>query len=359
MLAWRWCCDDAIFYRIRDAKYGLWRGGTATVNDLLLDASGEKAALCFQPMLAGDVTKIIWCTGTVTTGNTVDVRLETMSGADPSGSLLAANTNGSQVVGSGDDVVWFETALTSAATVTPDMLLAVVITVPASTNLNIRCVNNSNSGSGTGLFPRGRHYTTSWGTTSNNPSIFLEYSDGRRVPASGSFIPHITATTLAVSTSTTPDEVGNLFIPTIASRIAGVQVYIAQTTGTFDVILYSSANAVLASFSTTNTNIVSGSALRLFFSSSYDVVAGDTYRLVLKPTNTTNTSTIYYTTKDNIDLTAAGDDYYMTERTDAGSWTETTTRVCGIFPIFGGFDDGAGPGGGMLVHPGMTGGMNG
>ena len=59
------------------------------------EAANEQAAGVFQAPFTGTIDKVIFATGTVATGGTVDVRLETVSIAngDPTGTLLGTNSN--------------------------------------------------------------------------------------------------------------------------------------------------------------------------------------------------------------------------------------------------------------------------
>jgi hypothetical protein len=69
----------------------------------------------------------------------------------------------------------------------------------------------------------------------------------------------------------------------------------------------------------------------------------------------------YFTFRTDGDKTAVigtATDIQYTERTNAGAWTENTNRLFAMQAIITGLDAG-GATGGMLVHPGMTGGMRG
>ena len=65
---------------------------------MLLNAASEEAAGVLYAPKTGTISKIGFLTGTVTTGDTVDARMETVSAAngDPTGTLLGTNSNGSQ-----------------------------------------------------------------------------------------------------------------------------------------------------------------------------------------------------------------------------------------------------------------------
>lgn len=76
----------------------LTAAGAPSLGNYLLDANGEKAALVFAATAAKAIRKIHFRTGTVTTGDTVDCRVETVDTAangDPTGTLHTTNSNGS------------------------------------------------------------------------------------------------------------------------------------------------------------------------------------------------------------------------------------------------------------------------
>lgn len=146
--------------------------------DLLIDAASEKAASIVRAGKTGTIDKVGFKTRTVTTGDTVDVRLETVDLAtgNPSGTLLGTNSNGSQVIGDADDNTWFTTALTTGVAVTKGDLFAVVIvngSVPG--NMNIAAFNWNRS-----LFPYALLFTTVWTRpgTNRGSNFSFEYDDG-------------------------------------------------------------------------------------------------------------------------------------------------------------------------------------
>ena len=100
--------------------------------DFLLDAAGEIAGFVFRAPKAGEIDQIHFRTGTVTTGDDLDVRLETVDAAngDPTGTLADTNSNATQAVGNGDDDTWFAVSLTASATVTADTPYAIALTAP-------------------------------------------------------------------------------------------------------------------------------------------------------------------------------------------------------------------------------------
>src|SRR3990167_3397480 len=92
---------------------------TLTTTTYVIDAAAEKVAIVVAASTAKDIHKVHVRTGTVTTGDTVDVRIETVDSAttgDPTGTLWQTNTNGALVIADGDDSVWKSVTLTADAT---------------------------------------------------------------------------------------------------------------------------------------------------------------------------------------------------------------------------------------------------
>ena len=325
---------------------------------MTIDASGEKAAIAFNPPRAGNIRKIWWGTRTVTTGDTVDVRVETVSSSFPSGTLWGTNTNASQVVDAANDNAVFTTTLTADAVVTRSSLIAVVI-VAASGNMQISCVGSTYVLSGSNNHPRSSLYTTSWAFNANTLIVSLEYDDGEIWPA----VPYMTffngATSRNYSTSSTPDEYGNVFVPSATFSCDAVWVVNSVATGTSPVIyLMDSSDTVLASATISNNYKSTGlySAV-ISLDANVTLSAGQTYRLTYVPSTTSNCAIVDFEQIPSGIKLPLFSSMSKTTRTDAGAWTNDATVICSIFPVVSGIDGGAG--GGLLTHPGMSGGMRG
>jgi len=84
------------------------------------------------------------------------------------------------------------------------------------------------------------------------------------------------------------------------------------------------------------------------------------YRLVLEPTSATDITSYHFSVNAAavMDVEEGGQNFHYTEKKDGG-WTDTVTDRPMIGLLIDQFDDGAGGAGGMIVHPGMSGGMRG
>jgi hypothetical protein len=115
----------------------LWTTGnssaTGAVVSMTMDSTADQLAWVGKSTVADSLTKLYFRTGTVTTGATVDVRIETVVNGRPSGTLWAANTNIGVAIADGDDNVWKTATLTSAATLAMGDEYAIVIASSAGT----------------------------------------------------------------------------------------------------------------------------------------------------------------------------------------------------------------------------------
>jgi hypothetical protein len=344
----------------------LMSGALSLVSATFSEANGGYACV-FQVPRSGDIRIIRWATLTVTTGATLDVRLETVDLAtgDPSGSLWAANTNASQVVANGDDNTFFATTLTADATVVIGDLIAFVVKNPAVSHGNM-----SLSG-------------TSWGTDDNLPygddhngvgytksNVFLtfalEYSDGVIVPVQGILPPTTSQSTLTLTTSATPDVAGMLFTALAPMRVYGAWV-IVDRDGDCHLRLVSTAynqgagTGILADVAL-DANVRRDAAQRrtpAYFENPFDLVVGTSYRLIVEPTTTTNVVLPFYNTGTANCLNAwAGGGCLTTAKDPAGNadWTDYnagTFRWAPMGLLVGGIESGgSGSGGGSFTFVG-------
>ena len=342
----------------------LWDGPSAGLGygSLLLDAASEKAAYIVRAPKTGTISKVGFRTGTVTTGATVDVRLETvnLTTGDPSGTLFGTNTNGSQIIADTDDNMWFLTTLTAGASVTKGALIALVIVNPAASfgNLNISMFGDQSIG----IFPYNDLYTTVWAKSNNSPIMVFEYSDGSYTPILGAY-PYSALSSVAYNIDTVAqDEVALKFKLAFPAQISGCLLYITLGAD-MDVVLYDSDGTTVLTSISLDVDVKATTAAEycyISFPSSISLSKDTFYYLSLKPTTVTNI-TAY--TMDAPSVAAMGSmdggvNFYYSSRVGAGAWSDVTTRMIAAFIILDKLDDGVG-GGGMLVHSGMTGGLNG
>lgn len=320
---------------------GGWRDGI-TIGSLTIDAGDEKAAFVFRAPKAGNIDRVAFRTATVTTGATVDVRLETVgTDGNPTGTLAGTNTNGSKVIANGDDDAWIETTLTAAAAVTRGQLLALVIVNPSVSPGNLNIARFGGEG-----FPYALNYTTSWQTkTSSTLPMAVRYDD-TTYPRVWGAQPFATLAQTSVTTATTPDEVGNKFTVPFPCKAEGawVAANVSNTSGDFTVRLYDGSNNVLAS-ATIDMNQQGAELHRVVWDTEVTLAIATTYRLVILPTTTNALNYRHATWPSGLASAAPGAGAWeFTSRTDAGAWTDTADKIAMIGLLISALDDGAGGG---------------
>jgi hypothetical protein len=140
----------------------------------------------------------------------------------------------------------------------------------------------------------------------------------------------------AFSSSSTPDEVGNLISLPFKHRIIGAQLSI-DVDNACNIVLYNGGTSTISMIA----NVRNGTQRypgREFFSTPITINANTSYRLVYKPTTTSNIGigdsefppSYEAACKSSI---LQGASVSMTSRTDAGAWTDTATAIINISPI--------------------------
>lgn len=193
----------------------------------------------------------------------------------------------------------------------------------------------------------------------HNPAIAPVYNDGLIVPNCEIII---ATSTGSYNSSSTPDEIGVRWIPNKTGTCIGAWLVGRRNSAAanWDCILYDSASVELVNVSFDGEAVASIGSNRQInvFWEGISVTAGSTYYLVAKPT-TTSSILVNEQTFANAAHRASynGAALMKTEQTDGGGFTETDTEMRSIGPILS--DIAAGAGGGLLVHPGTSGGARG
>jgi len=316
----------------------------------LLNASGMKYAVIFNIPKTGNIRKIHFRTGSVTTGRDTDCRLETVDATtgNPSGTLKGTNANATVVAASITANVWVTSpAFTADCAVTIGDLVAVVLVPTSTPNFNVNGFTVGTSGVRI-PYTDGYNGTTWTKATDHIPGIAIEYDDG-----SFYFIPN-TMPASAVNTHTfnngsTPDEHALKFKTLGKMRLTGLWLW-GDTDGDFDIVVYdSNGTSVLSTTSIDKDNRQGTGIGHHFFTLAASVVlsANTFYRISIKPSSSTSL-TIYsidVSTAAIMDQLAGGQNIHHSTQTNGGGWSDTTTRRLLMGGIFDQIDDGAGSGG--------------
>ena len=329
------------------------RSGTGEA-DQTIAASGNKFAMIFQVPKTGTITKVGFFTRVVSNSQTLRVGLESLdANGDPSGVQYGGSAVGTQT--SPAQLTYYEVTLATGASSTRGNTIAAVIQFDSTVgSVAINCASGVDI-----AFPYTDFYSTSWTKAGSAAYLTIGYSDGTYEPIF--LLPVNSQTTYTnFNSSSVPDERALRFslpYPVTVQGFWGDFGYGAN----FDIVLYEGTTALLT-YSVVNVNKQAGSQYGTYlFNSSVNLSKDTVYRLAIKPTTTTNVSVLEITvnTAAMLDMLSGGQAFHFSSRADAGAWSDTTTRRPIMGLILSAADDGVGGGGGMIVNPGMSGGLNG
>ena len=356
---------------------GLWiphfRDPAGTISlgtGLLIDANGEKAAFVGRVWNKDGTTKNItgvgFRFGAVTKGATTDITVSLQDVATANG-----NPDGTQDqsvnVGNANIIAntWTEVTFgTARANVPFGSLLSVVFEYQTFVTGDSIAISSMNMYS---IPTRGDSYndlyTTAWVKDISNPVIVLFFDDGTFGTLMGGLPIKATMTQLYNNTSD-PRSYGLAFQFPFPCKIDCAQV-VADLDSDANFILYDASggvvtNGTIETYSGTRYGL--GVGLYLCPFDAHISLSKDTeYRLMIEPQTATDIDLYGFNVNNNLHLQAVGGgpNWQWVQKTVAGVFTKTSTRrpVMGVSVI--GFDDAAGVGGGLLTHPGMSGGMRG
>lgn len=341
------------------APIPFWKmfGKTSSTSSATMSAAGDKYAQVFAAPKTGTIDRVRIRTGVVTTGATVDVRLEsvTASTGDPSGSLAAANTNASWVIANTDDNVWVEIPLTAGYAATQGEILAIVVVNPGVSFANM-------------VFPRGPSVDSpafgfsdfftaaAWNKAQNLGYMGVRYNDGlyAHIPSLVSELPAGASFNSTTNSAGGGDERGNKITIPIACTVYGFWIEPATAKAAQDIVLYDANDNVLLTkaFDADLTVNSSGGDVLVPFASTVDLVAGQVVRIVQKP-GASNVTNWTVTVAAGLGTTFPGGTACVyTRRTDAGAWTDTSDKVSMIGLLLSRLDDGARSAG--IIQPGQV-----
>ena len=313
--------------------------------------------MIFDIPKTGTITKLGFLNGAG--GNvtgTVEASLQTVSGSIPSGTNYGGSLPGT--VTNPTENTAYEVTLATPASATKGNRVALKLRLSALTSgiLRVQYVNQ---------VPNNQlpYVVNSFDVKSSvRPAMWVVYDDGTVGVIPGTF-PLVATTTLAVSSSTTPDEVGNYFTSPVKLRAIGVAAMFQSLNGptSADAMkLYNAAGTVLATVTfDVGTVALSGASgyAHVLFSSPIDIEADTVYRLAFLP-GATSRDVRYLTVPSQALMINGWDvDWKYTSRVDGGAWTETPGRALPFTLLVDAIDIPAA--GGLLLHPGMSGGIRG
>lgn len=312
----------------------------------ILNTTGHKVAAVYHAKKSGNIRTIRGlCTAAVVTGGnpTFDVRVETVNTADgnPSGTLFGTNTNATLTVSASG--AW-EVTLTADAAVSEGDSFAVVVncTSGSATSSATFTVQGTTI---TAAFPYSLTNTGSWSKQASPPCGQAPfYDDGEMV--AGATVFSSSTTTESWGSSSTPDEIGNVWQFADSVDIGGVHgQFSAQASGSFDVVIYDDAGTAL--YTRTFDSDMQRSANN---EGSWDlkfppitIAAATNFRIVLKPTTNNARLAVRSFVSSAIRAQHSAEAQY-TSRTDGGSFSDDATKLALICPVIEAFNGGGGGG---------------
>jgi len=329
--------------------FGMIRGDILDNTGPIIDATGEKVGFVFQVPKTGTIDRVCFRVRDVTTSQTLRAGLETVDATTgaPTGTQYGGSAVGTQAAPV--QQTFYEVTLGTAASATAGDTVALVVQFDSTVgNLRLGQIDGLSGGPRAGI-PYINHYTTAWAKSQSGvPLMAIRYDDGSYENIGA--MPFASRTDTAFNSGSTPDEIGNYFTLPGPMRAAGVFA-IATPTGAFDIVFYEGSTA-LRTISVDPDVVGNAGAVEFFlrFSSPVSLTASTAYRIVFKPTTTTNISVrqLGVLSTAMLDVLPGGSDWYKTSRSDAGSWTEdNTARIWGLGILFDQIDDGASAGGGV------------
>lgn len=342
------------------------------VSILTFDSAADRLAWVGRSPYADSLTTIYLGTRTVTTGCTINVRIETVTNGRPSGTLWATDTSVSVVVADTDDNNVKTATLTAAASLSAGSEFAIVITVASGTP-NFQFAGTP----GALLGSWGSHYPLCLQDTGTGTWVGASFGSGLAWIAqfaSRGIVQLANLHSAAVSTpitsynsGTTPDERALRFQVPFKCRVIGIRACMFNIAAGADMTFSlwdatgdadgeALGQATLdGDFALTTTQ---DGHVDLYFSPvTLDI--GTTYYAGVRA-DTANSIGLGELSNALVSNALTGlfgvnAQSYLSTRTwtagAAGAWSDTTTTMPLIYLIIDQLDDGAGGGGGLAAVP--------
>lgn len=332
-------------------------GNTPAYTSITLNAVNDRAAFIVQVPKAGTLDKFEWLTGAVANNpdngvrcsfQTVDFTTGFPDGTqdqyrDITGTLSASTwqepglmTSDGTDVGSKRTVTkgeWIACVIEFVNFVTSDSFAVSVL------REDLHFYNRYVADGSAGTYAK---------SISSMPVMALKYDDGTYATFEYPCWPISAINSYSFTNASTPDERAAKFSFDAPVRVAGAWGTI-DLDNDCDLVLYNSGGTALATVTLDASQRTGSVALPVIgrFDTSVTLTAGQTYYLAVKPGGSA-VSMITFSAAGASQMQGYpnGGDWYLSTRTDEGSWTDTTTEWPVLGLIIDGVDDGGGGGGG-------------
>lgn len=357
-----------------------WASGVPAFASTRIDATGEKVSYIgrffHKDRGTKTVNKVGFRFGTVSkaSGSALTLSLQNVNLAsgppgnpDETQDQTVAIANADAAFASN---TWCEKTLGSTRSVAEGELLGMVLEFDGSGRLGADTVDISfldvqNAAQGGSVISK---TGGTWANVPGLPNLVLGCDDGTYgtlIPITGlpeGWGPVSALNTLTYHSGSAADEIAMPFSFPFPVRCNGAWALVRLIADAdLDVVLYNGTTAIAsASVDGDTVLLTTGSRPTLVRWAPVDLAAGTTYYLAIKPTTANNVSveTFDVNTAAHFQAHAGGQGWSYVDRVDLGAWNSPVgyrRPCCGL--VLSAFDDGAGGGGGMLVHPSMSGRM--
>ena len=317
-----------------------------------LDADGEMQAFICHMLAAGDIHKLHFRTGTVTTGDTIKGSCQDLDATgDPD---EVADQSGTVLVDASDDNVWKEITLGADRTVAIGDIVPFVLEFNSWVAGNMQIATGDTLPLAAGMYYSDEKTTGSWVKVGDTPLIKIELDDATFLPVhcALSGVPGLRV----YNSDSTPDENALRFKLTYPARLLGAKFRGGVATGAnFDLVLHEGVadetGVRTASVDGDHVASATDDYYGAIFASTYDLAANTEYLLSLKPTTTNNVTLNFIQCDAAAELAQLpmGLEWHMATRVGGGSWTADTTERPAIDLILSAFDDGVGGGSNVII----------
>lgn len=340
--------------------YSLWPYNTIAITvpggyqtSATLNSSSKKANQCGYLATAGNATKTLqnihFMPGAVTKAGGTDLRVgiqgvsaTTGPPIQPDGTWAAGNTAFATIADASITAnTWLRSGTVAGSlSMTGGSLYCMVVepeNYAGSDSFVIR-------GTFTrfGMFGQGGSYDGSAWVGASSLVHLLEFTDGTYGYIGISIPLNSINQVISLNTGSTPDEVALKVSPSTSMNVAGICAdnNYSTSSGDLDYVLYNGTTAMISA-SVDAQQFLSTSASQLscaLFPTVQSLTSGNTYYAAVKPTTANNVRVVY----NGVDNSAywsvwgGGTASSYSSRTDAGAWSDTTTRRPSIWLLLSG-----------------------
>lgn len=340
------------------------------------DSTTDRFAYVGMAMAAETLAVVYFQTGTVTTGDTVLVQIESVTNGRPSGTIIAAGASVTVAIADTDDVVWKTATIGTPPSLTMGQEFAIVIThssgaVPSMTFPLATSLQGNHAYSPLCLQDTG---AGAWVRSLTPFAMIIEMGTTGVMPYPGLSPLTANGTLTAFNNASSPDEYAMKIVVPKKCRVIGVScvLFNVAVAADFTMSLWPASSSVdgdalgqkLVDGDTPLAITADGYFTRFF--TPVTLTAGSTYYVGVRADTANNLAVGVLTTATvtnairgfPIPATCHLSTRIWTAGT-AGAWTDTTTSLPLMSLIIDQEDDGAGGAGGIAHMAGDGGGFAG